>query len=382
MAVEPAASPSTFGFPLMHLERGERRAFLPSVMAEVAAAGAQHIVVEEGYGDGMGVPILDYLDASPTVKVGTYEDCLAQDVVVQVRCPPEATLRALRPGQTLVAMLHYPTRPGRVALLSELGVHAVSLDSITDDLGRRLVENMHGVAWNGVRAAFAELRRLHRRFDSPGRDPLRVTVLGAGAVGGHAVAAACRYGDEDLRRRLHAHNVVGVEATVVDHDVTWNENVMLRRLEQTDLLIDATQRPDPSHAVIPNEWLESLPQHAVILDLAADPYAFDRIPPQVKGIEGVPEGTLDRYVFAPDDPEYDRMDPRIDTTNRRLALSCHGWPGVEPLACMQIYSRQIEPVLRAVCRSPASLWDVHSGGSDERAVARAEVSRWRAAHLR
>jgi alanine dehydrogenase len=374
--------PTTFGFPLMHLEAGERRAFLPCLMAELDAAGAQVIVVEEGYGDGVSEPIERYLDASPRVKVGSYEDCLAQDVVVQVRCPPDDTLRRLRPDQILVAMLHYPTRPGRVAMLSQLGIRAVSLDSVADDLGHRLVENMQGVGWYGMRAAFRELRKVHRRFDSPGRGPLRTTILGAGAVGGHAVRAATRYGDEDLHRRLVARNVLGVEVTVLDYDVTWSENVMLSRLERTDLLVDATQRRDPTSPVIPNEWVEGLPQNAVILDLAADPYTFDTVPPHVKGIEGVPEGTLDQYVFYPDDPMYGLMDPRIDTAFRRVALSCHGWPGVEPRACMDVYSRQVEPFLRVVLERPIESWDEVHGQHDERAVARAELSRWRAAHLR
>ena len=374
--------PSTFGFPLMHLEAGERRAFLPCLMTDLEAAGAQQIVVEEGYGDGMGIPIEEYLAASTTVKVGSNEDCHAQDVVVQVRCPREEALAKLRPDAILVAMLHFPTRPGRVAHLSQLGIHCVSLDSIADDLGHRLVENMRAVGWNGVRAAFGELRRTHRRFDSPTRGPLRVTVLGAGAVAGHAIRAATRYGDEDLHRHLAAHNVLGPEVSVLDADVTWNENHMLSRLEQTDLLIDATKRPDPSQTVVPNEWVAALPQHAVILDLAADPYDFDTIPPHVKGIEGIPEGSLDQYVFPSDDLVYDAMDHRIDTTYRRLAVSCYSWPGVEPKACMDVYSRQVEPVLRVILERPLESWSLEHGQYYERAVARGELTRWRKAHLR
>jgi alanine dehydrogenase len=366
----------------MHLEDAEVRAFLPCLMPELEAAGAQAIVIEEGYGDGVEEPIDRYLAASPKVKVGSYEDCLAQDVVVQVRCPPDAALRSLRPEQVLVAMLHYPTRPGRVAMLSHLGVRAVSLDSVVDDLGHRLIENMEGVGWYGMRAAFRELRRTHRRFDSPGRGPLRVTVLGAGAVGGHAIRAATRYGDVSVHRQMVARNVLGVEVTVLDRDLTWNENVMLSRFEVTDLLVDATQRPDPTGPVVPNPWIEALPQHAVILDLAADPYAFDTVPPHVKGIEGVPDGNLDQYVFATDDPVYDRMDPRIDTTCRRLALSCHGWPGVEPRACMHVYSRQIGPVLKVILETPIERWDPAHGDHFERAVARAELNQWTRAHLR
>jgi alanine dehydrogenase len=381
-AANGAARPSTFGFPLAHLESNERRGFLPCLLQFLDRAGAQSIVLEEGYGEGMGVSDRQYLDSSTKLKFGSYEDCLAQDAVVVVRCPTEEALHRLEPGTVLVSMLHFPTRPGRVALLAELGLRAVSLDSVTDDQGRRLVENMQAVGWNGVHAAFAQLAVLHRRFSSPARGPIRVCVLGAGAVAGHAVRAATRYGDDRLHEQMAGHNVLGVEVTVVDFDVTWNENYMLGRLEQTDVLVDATRRRDTSRFVIPNEWLEALPQKSVILDLAADPYDLSQTPPRVKGIEGIPDGNLDRYVFPPDDPAYDRIDRRIDTTNRRVAVSCYAWPGVEPLACMQVYSAQVEPVLGLLIDKPMAEWEATEGGYFERAAARAELSRWRAAHAR
>ena len=378
----PVALPATFGFPLMHLEAAERRCFLPDLMRTVDAAGATAILVEDGYGEGMGIVPAAYLAASPKVKFGSNDDCLAQDVVVQVRCPPDAVLRRLRPETILVAMLHYPTRPGRVAQLSALGLRCLSLDSVVDDLGHRLVENMRGVGWYGVRAAFIELRRQASQFDSPGRGPLRATVLGAGAVAGHAIQACTRYGDAALHRRLVAHNVLGVEVTVVEHDTTCNESYMLDRLARTDLLVDATARRDQSTPVVPNPWFEALPQNAVVLDLAADPYDFSVDPPHVKGLEGLPEGSLDHYVFRTDDAAYDALDPRIDRTYRRTALSCYSWPGVDPYACMQVYSRQVAPVLEMLLASPIDTWDADHGHFVERAVARADLGRWRREHPR
>ena len=39
-------------------------------------------------------------------------------------------------------MLHYPTRPQRVAYLKSLGIEAISLDSLKDENGRRLIQNL------------------------------------------------------------------------------------------------------------------------------------------------------------------------------------------------------------------------------------------------
>ena len=59
-------------------------------------------------------------------------------------------------------MLHYATRPERTRLIADAGLRAISLDAVTDDLGRRLVEYLEAVAWNGVRLAFVEVARTHR----------------------------------------------------------------------------------------------------------------------------------------------------------------------------------------------------------------------------
>ena len=181
----------------------------------------------------------------------------------------------------------------------------MSLDSIRDDTGRRLVENLESVGWNGVEAAFKEMGRVHPNFSHPSRRPVRVTCLGAGAVGGHAVQAAHAYGDPALREAMVAANVPGVEVTVVDFDLTRHETYMLERLERTDLLVDATSRRDPSVPVIPNPWLAALPPDAILLDLSSDPYLPEADPPIVKGIEGVPQGDLDRFLFRADDPAWD-----------------------------------------------------------------------------
>jgi alanine dehydrogenase len=200
--------------------------------------------------------------------------------------------------------------------------------------------------------------------------------MGSGAVGAHAVHAATRYGDPELRSALVRGGVPGVEVTVIDFDLTWNEPYMLERLERTDILIDATQRSDQSRPVVPNEWIAALPFHAVLLDLAADPYNFATDPPRVKGIEGIPQGSLETWLFHPDHPAYSSLDPRVATMQRRMALSCDAWPGLEPRACMEVYSRQILPVLRVLIDTPAERLDPDRGQLYERAVARSEVSRW------
>jgi len=364
------------GLPRMHKEAGERRDFLPRFVSVLESSGATAITLEEGYGSGMDIPAAAYEAASSRVRFASYEETLAQDLVVVVRCPEERVLQALRPGTMLLSMLHFPTWPARARLLADSSVRAVSMDGIVDDRGRRLVEAIESVGWNGVGAAFREIAVAHPMFAHPERRPLRVTCLGAGAVGGHAIRAATHYGDPQLREELVSKRVPGVEVTVADFDLTWHEDYMVSRLRETDLLIDATARLDFTRPVIRNEWIGELPPDAVLLDLSADTYDFSLRPPKIKGIEGIPEGNLDQWVFHPDDPAYERLDPRVNTGNRRLALSCYAWPGLSPRQCMETYGSQLEPVVGLILADPAKRWEPEGGSYEQRAVARAEVTTW------
>jgi alanine dehydrogenase len=363
------------GLPRMRKEPGERRAFLPSLVGRLARRGAE-VALEEGYGAEMGVAPEEYL--APGVRFVDHAEAYAQDYVLVLRCPADEEIRRMRPGACLLSMLHFPTRPQRVSLLRALGLEAVSLDSLKDDSGRRLVENLRAVAWNGVEAAFGVLRRTYPRgaFEDPARGPLRVTLLGAGAVGSHVVQAATRYGNETLRQRLAADGVPGVQVQVVDYDVTRHEAVMRGLLANTDLLVDATQRPDPSVPAIPNAWLASMPGHAVLLDLSVDPYDCGFDPPYIKGLEGIPQGNLDQYVFAPDDPAWDHLPSCVDRRQRRWAVSCYSWPGVYPRRCMHLYGQQLQPILRTIIEKGGLARLNPDGTFFERAIARALLSRW------
>ena len=135
-------------------------------------------------------------------------------------------------------MVHYPTRPGRVALFQERNIVSISLDTITDDSGKRMIENLRSVGWNGVNTAF---KALSNTYPDPGffnseRLPIQVTLLGAGAVGIHVVQAAIQYGDPDFRSRMVSDGVPGVKVTVVDYDITPHKTLMSDILKSTDIL--------------------------------------------------------------------------------------------------------------------------------------------------
>jgi alanine dehydrogenase len=120
--------------------------------------------------------------------------------------------------------------------------------------------------------------------------------------------------------------LAGVEVVTTGRNLTRDPEYLRGRLTVTDVLVDATQRHDPSTPLVPNDWLALLPSHAVICDLVVDPYLLDATPRVVRGIEGIPQGNLDQWEFAPDDPAWDRLPRGIPTAQRRTVASCYSWP--------------------------------------------------------
>jgi alanine dehydrogenase len=368
---------STIGLARMHAEAGERRDFLP-VFAGWLESNHFDVYLEHGYGSGMGFTEAEYRNQAPNVKFVDLEEILRKDFVLVLRCPDEDILRSLNQDTCLISMLHYPTRPKRVELLRKLGLEAISLDEIKDDSGRRLVENLTSVAWNGVEVAFQVLKNVYPApgLENSARHPLQVLLLGPGAVGSKAIQAAVQYGDRGWRKQLVKQSIPGVQVTVVDYDLTGFAEYMQNLLSRTDLLIDATQRPDASRPVIPNDWIGVMPEHAVLLDLSVDPYNFEVDPPVVKGIEGVPQGNLDQYIFAPDDPGWDRVPGEVKTVHRRYAVSCYSWPGIHPEDCMKVYGTQLRPLMRTINEAGKISKINPNGKFFHRAISRAMLSRW------
>ena len=366
----------TAGFPRMHKESGERRDYLPDLVATAARCGLD-VVVETGIGSGMGLGDADYTSREPRIRTGGNEEAFAQDIVITLRSPETDELTKLRRGATLASMLHFPTRPARVEALHALGIGAIGLDRIIDDTGRRLVVNARAVGWNGVDAAFGVLDRDWPAFRSRDREPVRVLVTGVGAVGRFAVEAATKVGNVERRDLLMADGIPGVIVEAVGRNVTVDASLVRPLLARADILVDASQRDDASRPLIPNAWLADLPAHAVICDLVVDPYLLDVEPPTVRSIEGIPRGNLDKYVFHAANPDWtDTIPEGVPTRERRTVVSCYSWPGIRPRPCMELYGAQLAPLLEVLIAAGGADGPQPDGSYLERALHRGSLTSW------
>ncbi len=373
---------TTVGLPRMTAFPGERRDFLPALVRALERAGAEEILLERGYGEGVGVASDDYLDDSRTVRFADREECLGQPVVLVLRCPPDADLDLLQRGflPGLDAPSRDPSRPHRSTPCPRRAWLEPRLrrrrcrappgaEHGTGGVGRR------GRCLQGDGAPVSGLR-------APGRPPLRVTVLGSGAVGTAAVHVATMYGDPTLRTRLHEQGVPGVEVVVVDYDLSGVETYMLKRLRMTDLLIDAAHRRDPAVPAVPNAWIGVMPEHATLLDLAgADPY-------DVEGSTTDPEGARRRAARLVGTVRVRANGPSVGPcgptggVGRIAGWRCRATPGPGSglETAWEIQGEQLEDVMDVALSSAPGDWDPRSGHHAERAVARGEMERWLRAH--
>lgn len=367
--------PKTVGFPRMKKEPGEKRVFLPEFIQFFVDRGLK-VYLEEGYGSRSGFTFEEYQRASEKVHYSSREDTFTQDLVIILRSPTLDEFELLNRNSCLVSMLHYPTRPNRVNKLEKLNAKAISMDSVVNDSNLRLIENMHAVAWNGLEAAFDVLESTWPNILNRKNKPSQVLILGSGMVGKYAIEAATKLGNIERNNDHMEEGGPGSYALVIGRNISGNPEIIIDMMSNSDILVDATQRRDPSKPVIPNDWINWLPEHAIITDLAVDPYLLNTNPPVVRGVEGIPQGNLDKYIYKPDDPDWNNTIPdSISTDNRRTVASCYSWPGIHPEACMRHYGRQLEPLMEPILEKG---YDDLSpkGGYFERAIFRGTLTHW------
>jgi len=365
----------TIGFIRMRKEAGERRVFLPEFIQSLTHKGA-HVFIEEGYGSRSGFTFDDYHQANLHVTQCSREEAFSKDIVMVLRAPQIDEYPMIKPGGVLISMLHYPTRPRRVEMLSESGIKSISMDSIVNDNGIRLVEDMRAVAWNGLETAFDQLEKSIPGLTHPDDKPISVLILGTGMVGKHAVDAATKLGNIEMNNDYIRTGFPGSIAHVVGRNLTSNEKTMRVLFEHTDILVDASYRRNPSKPIVPNDWITWLPEHAIITDLSVDPYTLETTPPVVRGIEGIPQGNLNQYVFEPNDPKWENTVPAsIPSTHRRKTITCYSWPGIHPEASMRHYAQQLAPLMSALLETGYDGLSIN-GNFFERALYRASLKAW------
>src|SRR3989338_550399 len=334
-------SPDTRTFP------GEIRVFTP----EGANAFAQNLnataVISRDYGKTMGINFSSYQTVNLKITNDDMQVARESNAIFSLKYPAQNILDNIRTGSLLVTMAHFHTRPNRVKYLNQRGISTISLDGIVDNRGKRLVENLNAVAWNSADVLFDYLEKTNPLFFR--RKFFKALILGSGAVGQQATDSLIHLGNRE-RKKIHPIKSL---VLIIGRNVVGDRIFLHKLLKETDILVDATNRNDPSVPLLMNSDLSYLKENAIILDLTADSYDPFEVKncmqrSMVKAIEGIPTGDANKFIFSREDPKYASSIPRdIPAKVRRLTISHGSWPAIKPSESMVHYENQLIPLIRS-----------------------------------
>ena len=261
------------------IKSGEFRVGLvPASVRDLCAAG-HDVLVQSGAGARIGFGDEQYSMAGASI-VDTAAKAWAAELVVKVKEPQAEEFNFLRQGQVLFTYLHLAPDPRQAEALQHAGCIAIAYETVTDRDGRLpLLRPMSAVAGRmAVQAGAHFLEKTHGGRGVllggvPGVAPGRVTVLGAGTVGSHAVRMAVGLGAEVcvINRNLQRLDALDREyhgrvRTLLASMATIEEAVC-----GADLVIGAVLLPGgAAPKLIDRALLKKMQGGAVIVDVAID----------------------------------------------------------------------------------------------------------------
>jgi alanine dehydrogenase len=282
---------------------GEKRVILlPDQLKDIAAR--HEVLVEKGAGEGIKVADRQYEKAG--ARTADSKDVYACDLVLRIYAPVEEDLRLMRPGSTVMAMLHFRARPKLEGYLRKYRINAIALEDIRNIFNTRLVEALHQTGYLGMRKGL-ELWK---------GDPSKATVkiMGYGRVAWGAIQAAAR----DLSRViiLNKSHVLNME----DH------------IPGTDILVNAFNWPYEIRGrepLVTRDMLKLMQKGSVVIDLISNPE------------NGSPIESVHTTTLADISYEIEGI----------VHAACWGWAGLDPEDTSRRFSIQIAPILREVAEN-------------------------------
>lgn len=274
---------------------------------ELRTIAARHEVLVER-GAGLGVGILDAEYESSGCAIAARAQVYACELVVRIKEPNADEIRLLNRGAMLMSMMHLNCAPKLESLLAQRDITAIPLESLKDNLGRRLVEAVRDTGRIGMEYGFKLW----------GKDPAkaRVKIMGYGNVAEGAIRAALeKLAAVEILNRRH-----------FDH--------LERYLAGTDILVDAVNRPyhrelDKEPPLVSAKMLKLFKPGSVLVDLISTPANH-------AGIETM----RPTYLKEP----YYMVDGIYHT-------SLWGWPAMDPFNVSKRYSMQLAPILRKLANA-------------------------------
>jgi alanine dehydrogenase len=173
---------------------------VPANVRELVARGHE-VIVETGAGDGIGASDEQYQTAGATITKSAQEIYERARLIVKVKEPQAIERKWLRQEQILFTYLHLAPDQEQAKDLIKSGATCIAYETVTHDDGSLpLLAPMSEVAGRlSIQAGAYYLEKTHGGAGIllggvPGVEPAKVTVIGGGVVGTHAIDVALGMG--------------------------------------------------------------------------------------------------------------------------------------------------------------------------------------------
>ncbi|MFC1508120.1 hypothetical protein ACFL60_00350 [Candidatus Omnitrophota bacterium] len=260
-----------------------------------------NVFVEKSLGEGIGIKDSEYEKIG--AKVSERKLVYSCPIVVRLKEPNESELSLMKPGSTMMSMLHLPGNPALKSLLKKYRITGIAMEEIKDVFGKRKIEAYYETGYIGM----------EKGFELWGKDPSKcfVKIMGYGNIAFGAIQCTAR-------------KFAGLEI------LNKNDfNDMEKHIPGTDILVNAINWPMEKRGkviLVTRKMLKLFKKGSVILDLASNPKGQSPI-------ETMHPTYLDDISYVVDGV---------------IHSSCWGWPGLDPVNISRRYSMQIAPILKEI----------------------------------
>lgn len=262
------------------IKQNERRVGLVLESVRELTARGHSVLMETGAGAGVGMDDDAYIKAGATIAADADQVFAQSDMIVKVKEPQAVECAKLRPGQLLFTYLHLAPDPDQTHALIASGCTAIAYETITHPAGGLpLLAPMSEVAGRMATQVGAHCLEAAQGGCGmllggvPGVEPAKVTVLGGGVSGSHAMAMAVG---------------MGADVTVIDRDgaklkridelyqgrvrtVYSTRDSVERHVLASDLVIGTVLIPGAAAPkLITRDLVSRMKQGSVIVDVAVD----------------------------------------------------------------------------------------------------------------
>lgn len=256
-----------------------RVALVPSGARELVRAGVE-VLVQNGAGEGAGIPDADYVAVGATLVDTAEEVWTRADLVAKVKEPQPSEWPHIRPGQVLFTYFHFASSEELTRAMMETGAVCVAYETVVDRKGAHpLLTPMSEIA--GRLSIQQGAKYLEKNYGGrgtlmggvPGVKSARVMVVGGGVVGTNAAKMAAGLGarvtimDVNLDRLRYLDDVMPANvSTLFASD--YNVQDQLRRCDVVVGCVYLAGAKAPH--IVRREYLDDIPQGAVLVDVAID----------------------------------------------------------------------------------------------------------------